>query len=326
MSSAARRDLCFWGCSIFGYIVRRTLYMVPILIGVTLLTFMLFNIFGGDPAQRFAGKHATIEQVQLVRTELGLDRSLPEQYLFFVKQIATVDYGRSWASKQLISTMIGDGLSATLSLTAPAFFASIVFCIGLALFAVWGRGTVLDRGTVVVCLALLSVSSLVYILGLQYMLAFKGGIFHISGWDPSWTGRWEYLYLPWIILFVLSLGPNILIYRTVILDEAFQDYVRTARAKGLSEKTVYVKHILKNAMIPIITVIVIEMPFLITGSVLIENFFGIPGLGGTLIKALNDSDFPTIKAFTVISALVYMIFNLLADVLYSVVDPRVKLG
>ncbi|MDX9731117.1 MAG: ABC transporter permease [Bdellovibrionales bacterium] len=306
--------------------MRRTLYMIPILIGVTLLTFVLFNIFGGDPAQRFAGKHATVEQVQTIRAELGLDRSLPEQYLFFVKQIVTFDYGRSWASKQLISTMITDGLSATLSLTAPAFFASILFCIGLALFSVYGRGTIFDRGTVVVCLALLSISSLVYILGLQYLLAFKGGLFPISGWDPSLTGRWEYLALPWIILFVLNIGPNILIYRTVIMDEAFQDYVRTARAKGLAEKRVYAKHILKNAMIPIITVIVIEMPFLITGSVLLENFFGIPGLGGTLIKALNDSDFPTIKAFTVISAMTYMIFNLLADVLYSLVDPRVKLS
>jgi peptide/nickel transport system permease protein len=300
--------------------------MIPILIGVTFLTFMLFNLFGGDPAVRFAGKHATAEQVQVIRAELGLDRSLPEQYLFFVKQIATFEYGRSWASKQLISTMIADGLSATLSLTAPAFFASVVFCIGLALFTVYGRGTILDRGTVVVCLGLLSISSLVYILGLQYVLAFKGGLFPISGWDPSWVGRWEYLILPWIILFVLSLGPNILIYRTVIMDEAFQDYVRTARAKGLAERHVYAKHVLKNAMIPIITVIVIEMPFLITGSVLIENFFGIPGLGGTLIKALNDSDFPTIKAFTVISAMTYMVFNLLADVLYSLVDPRVKLS
>lgn len=300
--------------------------MIPILIGVTLLTFMLFNIFGGDPAQRFAGKHATAEQVQTIRAELGLDRSLPQQYLFFVKQIVTVDYGRSWASKQLISTMIADGLGATLSLTAPAFFASIFFCVGLALFAVWGRGTIFDKGTVVTCLALLSISSLVYILALQYLLAFKGGLFPISGWDPSWIGRWEYLYLPWIILFVLSLGPNILIYRTVIMDEVFQDYVRTARAKGVTEKLIFSKHVLKNAMIPIITVVVIEMPFLITGSVLIENFFGIPGLGGTLIKALNDSDFPTIKAFTVISALAYMVFNLLADVLYSIVDPRVKLG
>ncbi len=300
--------------------------MIPILIGVTFLTFSLFNLVGGDPAVRFAGKHATVERVAEIRAELGLDRSVGEQYLFFVKQIVTFDYGRSWATKQEISTMITDGLGATLSLTVPSFVASVAFCILLALFAVYGRGTILDRGTVVVCLGLLSVSSLVYILALQYVLAFQGGLFPISGWDPSWTGRWEYLVLPWIILFVLSLGPNILIYRTVIMDEVFQDYVRTARAKGLAEKHVFAKHVLKNAMIPIITVVVIEMPVLITGSVLIENFFGIPGLGGTVIKALNDSDFPVIKAFTVISAMAYMIFNLLADVLYSAVDPRVKLS
>lgn len=300
--------------------------MIPILIGVTFLTFTLFNLVGGDPAVRFAGKHATVERVAEIRAELGLDRSVSEQYLHFVKQIVTFDYGRSWATKQEISTMITDGLSATLSLTVPPFVTSVVFCILLALFSVYGRGTILDRGTVVTCLALLSISSVVYILALQYVLAFKGGIFPISGWDPSWTGRWEYLLLPWIIFVVLSLGPNILIYRTVIMDEVFQDYVRTARAKGLAEKQVFAKHVLKNAMIPIITVVVIEMPFLITGSVLIENFFGIPGLGGTTIKALNDSDFPVIKAFTVISALTYMIFNLLADILYSAVDPRVKLN
>lgn len=300
--------------------------MIPIMIGVTLLTFTLFNLFGGDPATRFAGRHATADQVDRIRVELGLNLPVHEQYFFYLKQIATFDYGRSWASKQQISTMIADGLGATLSLTVPAFVASILFCIGLALLSVYGRGTLLDRGTVVISLALMSVSSLVYILGLQYVLAYSGGLFPISGWDPSWTGRWEYLSLPWIILIVLSLGPNILIYRTVIMDEAFQDYVRTARAKGLTEKRVFAQHILKNAMIPIITVIVIEMPFIITGSVLIENFFGIPGLGGTLIKALNDSDFPTIKAFTVISTFAYMVFNLLSDILYSFIDPRVRLG
>lgn len=309
-----------------GYAIRRILYMIPILFGVTLLTFTLFNVFGGDPARRYAGKHATEEQVQVIRAELGLDRSLPSQYVYFVKQIATFEYGRSWASKQLISTMITDGIGATLSLTAPAFAASTIFCIMLALFSVYGRGTFFDRGIVVTCLGLMSISSLVYILALQYLLAFRGGMFPISGWDPSWSGRWEYLTLPWIIMFVLSLGPNILIFRTVIMDEAFQDYARTARAKGLAEKHVYAKHILKNAMIPIITVVVIEMPVLISGSVLIENFFGIPGLGGTMIKALNDSDFPVIKAFTVMSAVVYMLFNLLSDLLYSAVDPRVKLG
>ncbi len=300
--------------------------MIPILFGVTLLTFMLFNVFGGDPAQRFAGKHATAERVQEIRHELGLDRPLIQQYFYFVKQIVTVDYGRSWATKQQISTMIDDGLSATLCVTGPPFVFSVFFCIFLAMFAVYFRGTIFDRGVVISCLGLMSISSLVYIIALQYLFGYELGVFEISGWDPSWIGRWKYLFLPWIISFVLSLGPSILVYRTVIMDEAFQDYVRTARAKGVSRHLVFFRHVLKNAMIPIITVVVLEMPFLITGTVLVENFFGIPGLGGMMIKALNDSDFPVIKAMTVIISVLYMLFNLLSDVLYAAVDPRIKLS
>ncbi len=309
-----------------AYIIRRTLYMVPILFGITLLTFFLFNMLAGDVAIRLAGRHATVEQVANIRSELGLDKALPMQYANYVRQIATFDYGRSWSTKQEVSTMISEGVSPTLSLTVPPFLASIIFCIGLALFTVYLRGTIFDKGIVITCLGLMSISSLVYILALQYFFAYHLGAFPISGWDPSWTGRWMYLVLPWIILFVLTLGPNILVYRSVIMDEAFQDYVRTARAKGLTTSAVFARHILKNAMIPIITIIVIDMPFLITGSVLIENFFGIPGLGGLIVKALNESDFPTIKALTVVTSIAYMFFNVLSDVLYSVVDPRIKLS
>lgn len=296
------------------------------MLGITLVTFLLFNVVMGDPALRFAGRHATAEQVQSIRAELGLDRSLPEQYLFYLKQIVTFDYGRSWSTKQQISTMVGDAVGPTLSLTVVPFFSQIIFCVGLALFAAYFRGTIFDKGVVVTCLALMSISSLVYILVLQNFFAFQIGLFPISGWDPSWSGRWQYLYLPWIIMFVLSLGPSILVYRSVVMDEAFQDYVRTARAKGVSPRAVYSKHILKNAMIPIITIVVIEMPFLITGSVLIENFFGIPGLGGMVVKSLAEQDFPVVKAMTVLTSFGYMIFNLASDLLYGVVDPRIKLS
>ncbi|HVK61058.1 MAG TPA: ABC transporter permease [Bdellovibrionales bacterium] len=309
-----------------SYILRRLIFTIPIMFGITLITFILFNMLMGDPAVRFAGRHATQAQVESIRSELGLDRSLPEQYIFYVKQIVTFDFGRSWATKQKISTMISEGIGPTLSVTAPPFAMSIVFCIGLALFTSYFRGTVFDHGVVVTCLALLSVSSLVYIILLQYFLAYHLGAFPISGWDPSWIGRWEYLFLPWIILFVLTLGSNILVYRSVVLDETFQDYVRTARAKGLSSQKVFAKHVLKNAMIPIITIIVIEMPFLITGTFLIETFFSIPGLGGMIIKGLNESDFPVIKAMTVVISIAYMFFNILSDILYTVVDPRIKLG
>lgn len=300
--------------------------MIPILLGVTLLTFVLFNVILKDPATLLAGRHASPQMIATIKAELGLDRSLPEQYLFYLKQVATLDFGRSWSSKQQISTMIDDGLSATLCVTVPPFLAAIVFSIALAMLAAYRRGTVFDKGVVVTCLAFLSVSSLVYILALQYGLAYKLGLFPISGWDPSWSGRWSYLVLPWIILFVLSLGVDILLYRSVVLDETYQDYVRTARAKGLSAPAIYSRHILKNALIPIITNVVVEMPFLITGSVLVESFFGIPGLGGMLVKALHDSDLPVIKAMTVVISIAYMFFNLMSDVLYSYADPRIRLA
>ena len=214
--------------------------------------------------------------------------------------------------------------------TRPTLIAveifSILFCIGLALLAVYYRARFFDKATMVICLGLLSISSLVYIIILQYGLAYKFGIFPISGWDPDWVGRWQYLFLPWLILFILNLGPSILVYRSVMTDELFQDYVRTARAKGLSQYVVFTKHILKNALIPIITIIVIELPFIITGTFLVEHFFSIPGLGGLLIKAFQDSDFPVIKAMTVIVSILYMLLSLFADIIYAAVDPRIKLS
>jgi len=170
-----------------------------------------------------------------------------------------------------------------------------------------------------------SVSSLVFILALQYFLAYRLDLFPISGWDESWIHRWTYLTLPIIIYVVVSVGSHILFYRTVFIDEIYQDYVRTARAKGLTERIILFKHVLRNALIPIITLVVLQMPFLILGSLLLETFFGIPGLGGILVQAINNADFPVIKAMTVFGAVLYMIFQLISDVLYSVVDPKVQL-
>ena len=292
---------------------------------MTLITFCLFHVVGGDPAFQLAGKNATIEQIESIRIELGLNKALSLQYFDFLKQTVTLDWGRSWSTQQKISTMIFDGLGPSLSLTIPSFIMSFFICIGIALFSTYRKGSWIDRTITTLCLALMSISFLVYIIFYQYTLAYKAGLFPITGWDSSFSGRWSYLVLPWIISISVSLGPSILIYRTALLDEVFQDYVRTARAKGVGNKVIYVKHILKNALIPIVTIVVMQMPFLITGSLLLEAFFGIPGLGGMLIQALNNSDFPVIKTMTVFGSILYMIFNLLSDLLYAVVDPRVEL-
>jgi peptide/nickel transport system permease protein len=299
--------------------------MIPILIGITMVTFLLFNVAGGDPAAQAAGKHASPEQIEQIKKELGLDRPLHMQYLFFVKQIATFDFGRSWSTKQMISAMINDGIGVSLSLTVPSFIITLLVTISLALLMAHLRGTFFDKSAMVICLALMSLSSLVYILYGQFYLAYKLDMFPINGWDPSWTGRWEYLILPVIIFVSLSLGGNILFYRTAFLDEIYQDYVRTARSKGLDTKTILFKHVLRNAMVTIITLVVMQMPFLITGSLLIESFFGIPGLGGLVFQGIQNSDFPVIKAMTFIGAVLYMVFQLLSDILYAVVDPKIQL-
>jgi peptide/nickel transport system permease protein len=305
--------------------------MVPILFGVTLITFLLFNVAGGDPAAQMAGKNATPERIEEIRALYGFDQPLHLQYVDFLRQIATFDYGRSISSKQKISTMIfGDSpelspVLTSLSMTLPAFILTLLITISIALVLTVKRGTRLDTTVMVVCLALMSFSSLVYILYGQYALGYQLGLFEISGWDPSWTERWRYLALPIVIFVILSLGTNILFYRTIFLEEIFQDYVRTAKSKGLDQKKILFKHVLRNAMIPIITLVVIQMPFLILGALLIEAFFGIPGLGGLIFQALNESDFPVIRAMTVMITILYMVFQLITDVLYSVVDPKVTL-
>lgn len=307
------------------YIIRRVLYMIPILLGVTLLTFVLFTFVGGNPALTKAGKHATAERVAEIERELGLDKPLHEQYFNFLKQVVTFDYGRSWASHQSISTMIADGIGPTLSLTLPAFALIVILSVTIAMLLAYYRGGVLDRTVMVICLGAMSLSSLVYILYMQYGLAYLAGLFPISGWDDSWIGRWEYVALPMLIFVAFSLGANVLFYRTVFLDEMYQDYVRTARAKGLNPQKVLFKHVLRNALIPIITMVVLEMPFLILGSLLLESFFGIPGLGGLVVGAINNADFPVIKAVTVMGAILYMVFQLISDILYAVVDPKIQL-
>jgi peptide/nickel transport system permease protein len=170
----------------------------------------------------------------------------------------------------------------------------------------------------------MSISALAYILFFQWFFAYKLGWFEISGFEEGFPYFISYIALPAIIWIVLSIGPDVRFFRTVILDEIYQDYVRTARSKGLSEITILLHHVLRNAMIPIITYVVIQIPSLILGALLLENFFSIPGLGGMTLNALNSSDFPVMKAMAIISSVGYIIFGLISDILYTVADPRIK--
>lgn len=311
--------------NIYFYIIRRMAYMIPILLGVCLVIFFLFNVVAPDPAMIMLGKHATAKQILEVRKELGLDRPWFSQYLDIVKSSFTFDFGRSWSTKQEIVDMIKNGAIPSLTVAIPAFIIATILSIVISMFVAFYRGSLLDKMTVFVCVALMSLSSLAYILFGQWFFAFKLGWFEISGYEPVFPQIISYVALPVIIWVILEVGPDVRFYRTVVLDEVYQDYVRTARSKGLSEKVILFKHILKNAMIPIITSIIIQIPFLILGALLLESFFGIPGLGGITLNAINSSDFPVIKAMTVLSAVAFIIFSVITDVMYTLVDPRIRL-
>jgi peptide/nickel transport system permease protein len=307
------------------YIIRRLLYLIPVLLGVSLIIFLLFNVVAGDPTAVLLGKNATARQMEDLRIQLGLNKPLYAQYFDVVKSAFTFDFGRSWATKQEITYMIKQGAYPSLCLTIPAFVISTVLSLLISLVVAFYRGKGIDLFIRFICIAGMSVSALAYILGFQYFFAYKLGWFEISGFEYGFPNFIPYIALPAIIWVLLSLGPDVRFFRTVILDEIYQDYVRTARAKGLGEISILLKHVLRNALIPIITYTIIQIPFLILGALLLENFFSIPGLGGITLNALNSSDFPVIKAMAILSSVIYIIFSLISDILYTFADPRVKL-
>lgn len=311
--------------NIYLYAFRRFLYVIPVLLGVCGIIFVLFNLVSPDPTLIMLGKHATLDQMAELRHELGLDRSWFLQYMDIVKSSFTFDFGRSWSTKQEIFTMIKNGAIPSLTLSLPAFVISTIFSLCISLLVAFFRGKFIDKFVVFFCVALMSISALAYILFGQWFFAYKLGLFEISGYEAGFPNFIPYVILPCLIWVILGIGPDVRFYRTIILDEIYQDYVRTAKSKGLSENVILFKHVLKNAMIPIITYVVIQIPFLILGALLLESFFSIPGLGSLTLNAINASDFPVIKAMTVLSAVAFILFSVITDIMYTLVDPRVRL-
>lgn len=409
------------------YIAKRTLQMIPTVFGVILITFVLFNVVGGSPAQQVLGPHAQADTLESFDEQRGFNKPLffgtetktrayadsdfersagdwqniegviytngaitlaangeyalplkfdlrtdckyalefesrdeiskpwkkisqkfqclekiktgdapleirsiklrrlmnnpfDSQFLFYLKQLAHLDFGVSSSTNQRVSKLLLDGIGPSLMLTVPIFFIGLITAVMLSLFCAFWRDTWIDRFFVVFSVALMSVNYLVWIVGGQYLLGFKLGWFPVWGFEDP-----RYLILPVIIGVFSGLGSELRFYRTIMLDEAHRDYVRTARAKGVGRGGVLFKHVLKNAMIPIITNTVIAIPFLYTGSLLLESFFGIPGLGYLGINAINSSDVDVVRAIVLVGSIIFVIANLLTDLCYALVDPRVKL-
>jgi peptide/nickel transport system permease protein len=309
-----------------AYIVRRLWQMVPTMLGVVLLVFFLFNWVGGDPAYVLAGKISNQEQIDNIRRQLGVDQPYWVQLGIFLKQIVTADFGASWSTNERVSHIMMTRLGPSLTVLVPLLFLTTLISIGLALAVAYVRGSFTDRMVMIVCTVGLSISILVYIIVFQYVFAYKLGWFPVQGWGDSFVENlFVYAALPILIALVVSIAPNLRLYRTFVLDEINQDYVRTARAKGVSENRIMWIHVLRNASIPIITHVMAGLPGLLVGAFLIERFFSIPGIGREVILAVERSDFPVIKAITVYVAVATMVVNLAADLMYKAVDPRVQL-
>ncbi|MFH1612692.1 MAG: ABC transporter permease [bacterium] len=323
-----------------NYIIKRLLYVIPITLGVALITFFLFRVVGGNPAYMLAGKSATAEQIKEIEHELGYDKPLfidvtsfkklnfkktfDSQFIFHFKQIITFDFGRSYRTKQKISEIIAQGIGPSLSLSIPAFFMGIFIAISISLFCAFYYNTWIDKIMVLLSIMGMSIPFLAFIIAGQYFMAYKLGWFEISGYEFGLSSI-KYIILPALIWIISALGVDVRFFRNVILDEIRQEYIKTAYAKGLSRNKILFKHVLKNAMIPIITKVIIAIPFLYTGSLLLENFFGIPGLGNVGINAIANSDWPIINALTFMGSVLFIIGNLISDICYALVDPRVRL-
>jgi peptide/nickel transport system permease protein len=309
-----------------AYLIRRLWQMVPTLFGAVLLVFVLFHFFGQDPSVVMAGMNATPEQIAAISKQLGLDQPWYVQLGIYLKQVLTLNWGRSWATNEAVSHIFSTRLPATLTVMIPILILDTLLALPIAMWVSYRRGSLSDRLIMIIATVALSISFLVYIIVGQYVFGFQLGWFPVQGWSDSLaTNLATYVPLPLLLVLLVDLAPQTRLYRTFFLDELGQDYVRTARAKGLSERTVLFKHVLRNALIPILTNFGLALPGIFVGSFLIEVFFSIPGLGRETILAVGRNDYPVIQATTVYLAMLTMLINLAVDLLYKLVDPRVVL-
>jgi peptide/nickel transport system permease protein len=323
-----------------AYIIRRILYSIPILIGVNVLTFLLFFVVNSpdDMARMYLGqKHVTEEQVQDWKVERGYQYPLfynadekgvekLTKTIFYNKSIRlfVFDFGRSDSGRD-IGFDISQRMWPSLAIAIPDLIIGLLVTITLALLIAFFRGTYIDYWAVVACVALMSISSLFYIIGGQFVMGKILRVVPISGFENGVFGI-KFLILPVLIGVIGGIGSRTRWYRTIFLEEINKDYVRTARAKGISEQMVLFKHVLRNALIPILTGIVVILPLLFMGSLITESFFGIPGLGSYTIDAINNQDFAIVRAMVFLGAVLYIIGLLLTDISYTLVDPRVRLS
>ncbi len=306
------------------YIGKRFLQVIPTTFGILVLTFVLFNVVGGSPAETILGKNATAESIAAFNRLHGFDKpllfALDSQFITFVSNLLKGELGYSVELKEPVTSVLLRGVGPSLSLTVPILVGGTLLALMLALLSAAWRGRWVDKSILLVSTVLMSVNYVVWVLAGQFFLAYKAGLFPIWGYESA-----AYLALPVLIGIVSSLGVDVRFFRTALLDEIYKPYILTARSRGRSAAYILVFHVLRNALIPIVTYVSLSIPYLFSGSLLLESFFGIPGLGSVAINAIHSSDMAVVRGVVVMSALVYQFVNLLTDLAYAALDPRVRL-
>lgn len=322
-----------------AYIIRRLLYAVPILIGVNLVTFVLFFVVNtpDDMARMHLGdKRVTAEQVEKWKTERGYHLPLVwnaqaeglgrlTETIFYTKSVRlfVFDFGRSDAGRD-IGYDISQRMWPSLAITVPALLVGVAANVTFALILAFFRATYVDVWGVVLCVIMMSISSLFYIIGGQFLIGKLLKLVPISGYAGGLDAV-KFVALPVAVAVVASIGSNTRWYRTIFLEELGKDFVRTARAKGLTERVVLYRHVLGNGLIPILTGVVVVLPMLFIGSLILESFFAVPGLGSYTIDAINNQDFAIVRSMVFLGAVLYIVGLILTDISYTIVDPRVRL-
>ena len=326
-----------------AFLLRRIAYGLLTVLGVLLLLFVLFFAVTDpdDIARKAVGERARPEVYAQWKTNHGYDKPLflntsyslsdPKRYtqtLLFAhyRSMLTFDFGRSDADDSPISQRLLEGAGPSLSLTVPLFAFGLILGVAVALFVAFFRETFIDRTVLVVCMLTMSVAGLLYIIAGQYLVGVLLKWFPISGFNANAAVIARFLALPVLVGVLSGFGADVRLYRTIFLEEMGRDYVRTARAKGCGDARVMVRHVLRNALIPILTNVVVTIPFLFTGALLLESFFGIPGLGSLTVEAIQGNDFSTLRTMVYLGALLFILGQILTDVSYAIADPRVRLN
>jgi peptide/nickel transport system permease protein len=315
--------------NVLQYSLRKLIAGIPLVLGVTLISFLLIVYFGPDQTYELLGKNPTAEEIAEVRSQLGYDQPFVTRYLQYLREIVTFDFGNSQSTDEKISSILARTIPVSLALAIPGFVLGNLLGVMLALVAAYFRGGWVDKFIMAGAAIGMSISYLIAIIGFQILLSSSEGLdlFPVRGWDTSsFTQYLRYVTVPTLATVFVALGYNTRFYRAVIVEEMTRDHVRTARAFGVPPAQLFYKNILKNSMIPIVTRVVFSIPLIIiSGSLLLESFFGIPGIGKVTYDAIVTGDQPVLKAVVALTAVLFVVAQLLTDICYRAVDPRVSL-